>query len=95
MAGYVVVEVTVTDPTVFEHYRAQVGPTLEKYGGKFLVRGGKTELLEGDQTPARIVILEFESAERAREWYHSEDYRGPLALRKQSSHARLFIVEGT
>jgi uncharacterized protein (DUF1330 family) len=94
MAGYVVVEVNVTDPTVFEQYRAVVGPTVEKYGGKFIVRGGKAELLEGDQTPARVVILEFPSAERAKEWYHSEEYREPLALRKRSSNARLFIVEG-
>ena len=94
MAGYVVVELTVTDPTAFEQYRAQVGATVEKYGGKFIVRGGKTELLEGDRSPARIVILEFPSLDRAKEWYHSDEYREPLALRKRSSNARLYIVEG-
>jgi len=94
MAGYVVVELTVTDPTKFEEYRKVVGATVDKYGGKFIVRGGKTEMLEGDQQPGRIVILEFPSAERAREWYDSEEYREPKAMRMAASTARLLLVEG-
>jgi uncharacterized protein (DUF1330 family) len=94
MAGYVIVELTVTDPTTFEEYRKVVGPTVEQYGGKFIVRGGNAELLEGDQQPARLVVLEFPSAERAKEWYDSEEYREPKAMRMRSSKARLLVVEG-
>lgn len=94
MAGYVIAEVDVTDPTVFEQYRGLVGATIEKYGGKYVVRGGQTEKIEGDWTPNRLVIIEFESVARAKEWYYSEEYAGPLKLRHQSANTNLTIVEG-
>jgi len=94
MAAYVIVELTVTDPLVFAEYRTLVGPTLEQYGGRFIVRGGEAELIEGDQQPGRIVVLEFESMERAKAWYDSEEYREPKAMRLRSSTARLFLVQG-
>ena len=70
MAGYVIAEVNVTDPNKFEVYRDQVGGTIEKYGGKYVVRGGATETVEGDWNPQRLVILKFENVERAKEWYY-------------------------
>ena len=66
MAGYVIAEVNVTDPEKFEVYRGQVGATIEKYDGKYVVRGGATETVEGDWNPQRLVILKFENVERAK-----------------------------
>ena len=94
MAAYLIADIEVTDPEVFEQYRGQVGATIEKYGGKYLVRGGAWEKLEGDWTPNRLVILEFESMERAKEWYYSEEYKGPMALRHQSANSKSIFVAG-
>jgi uncharacterized protein (DUF1330 family) len=94
MAGYVIAAIEVTDPAVFEQYRAQVASTIEKYGGKYLVRGGDTEKVEGDWDPKRLVILEFDSMERAREWYYSQEYSGPMKLRHRSANSNLLLVEG-
>jgi len=94
MAAYFIADVDVTDPEVFEQYRGQVGATIEKYGGKYLVRGGAVEKMEGDWTPNRLVIVEFESMERAKEWYYSEEYKGPMALRHKSANTKLIFVAG-
>ena len=94
MAAYIIADVDVTDSVLFDEYRKQVGPTIEKYGGKYLVRGGTTEAVEGGWSPKRLVILEFESLERAREWYHSPDYSGPKDLRHKSAKTNVTIVEG-
>ena len=94
MAAYFIADVDVTDREVFEEYRGQVGATIEKYGGKYLVRGGEFEKFEGDWTPTRMVILEFESMERAREWYHSEDYKDIMAIRHRSANTSAVLVEG-
>lgn len=94
MPGYVIAEVEVTDPAGFEEYRKQVSATIEKYGGRYVVRGGVCQLLEGDRPPARIVVIEFSSAEQARRWYDCEEYRGPKALRMKTARSRLVLVEG-
>lgn len=94
MPGYVIAEVTVTDPQGFEEYRRMVSPTIAQYGGRYVVRGGKTETLEGDWQPTRLVVLEFESAERARQWWASEEYRPAKALRQRTARTKLVIVEG-
>ena len=94
MAGYVIGDVDVTDPQIYEEYRGLVGATIEKYGGTYVVRGGESEQVEGDWTPHRLVIIRFESMERAKEWYHSEDYRGPMALRHKSANTNVIVVEG-
>jgi len=77
----------VTDPAGFEEYRKQVPGTVEKYGGKFLVRGGQVQTLEGDWKPKRIVVTEFEflNIEQARRWYDSEEYRALKALRLRTA----------
>ena len=94
MAAYVIAEVSVTDPKLFEEYRKLVPPTLEAYGGKFVVRGGTVETKEGGWTPARIVVLQFPSMEQARKWYHSSEYAPALAMRIKSANTRLILVEG-
>lgn len=94
MAAYLIVDLEVTDPVVIEEYRKQVPATVEKYGGRFLVRGGKFEALEGNWQPKRVVLLEFPSVEQAKKWYDSEEYRGPKALRFKSAKTNLILVEG-
>jgi len=68
MPAYIIVEIEVTDPVGYEEYKNLAGATVEKYGGKYIVRGGKTEVLEGGWQPKRIVVLKFETMERARQW---------------------------
>lgn len=94
MSAYVVVEVKVQDSTVYEEYKGQVTPTLEPYGGRFLVRGGRTELLEGDWCPSRFVIIEFPSADQARAWWSSPEYAGAKALRQRSAVTQMILAEG-
>ena len=94
MAAYVIAEITVTDPTAYEEYRKQVQATLDQYGGKFLVRGGAADVVEGDSQPGRMVVLEFESMERLKAWYDSEEYAGPKAIRQAASTGRMLHVQG-
>jgi uncharacterized protein (DUF1330 family) len=94
MAAYVIAEVEVTDPATYETYRKLVPPTLDKYGGRFLVRGGAVESKEGGWEPKRLVVLEFASMEQARKWYASPEYAPALALRLKAARSRLLLVEG-
>jgi uncharacterized protein (DUF1330 family) len=94
MAAYVIAEVTITDPQGFEAYRQMVPATIAKYGGKFLVRGGAMEMIEGNWEPKRLVIIEFESAERAKQWWASEDYREAKELRQRTAQTNLIVIEG-
>lgn len=94
MAAYVIVDVNVTDPETFDRYRQQVPPTIEAYGGRYIVRGGAMETVEGDWSPKRVVVLEFPSVEQAKAWWSSEEYREPKALRQKSADTQMIIVEG-
>lgn len=94
MAAYVFGNVEVRDPTLYEEYRRQVPATLARYGGKFLVRGGATEVLEGHLEPRRVVIIEFESLERAKAWWDSPEYRPLRELRQRASQGDLLLVAG-
>jgi uncharacterized protein (DUF1330 family) len=94
MAAYIIAEVTITDPQGFEQYRQLVPATVAKYGGTFVVRGGQMAKLEGDWEPKRLVIIEFESAERAKQWWASEDYREAKALRQRTAQTNLIVIEG-
>jgi uncharacterized protein (DUF1330 family) len=94
MPAYVIVDLTVTDLPTMEEYRKRVPATLAAYGGRFLVRGGAHQTVEGDWKPNRLVILEFPSMEQAKRWYHSEEYREPLAMRLRAGHANMVMVEG-
>jgi len=94
MPGYVIGNINVTDPDAFEEYRGMVPATIVAYGGKYLVRGGVADVVEGDWTPNRLVVLEFESVERAREWYNSPEYTPAKAVRLKASTGDLLFVEG-
>jgi uncharacterized protein (DUF1330 family) len=94
MPAYFIVDIEVTDPAAFEEYRKQVPATVEKYGGKFVVRGGQMEPIEGDWRPKRVVVLEFPSVAQAKRWYDSEEYREPKALRRRTSKGSMILVEG-
>ncbi len=94
MPAYVVVEVQVTDPVRYEEYKRLVEPTILAHGGKYLVRGGATEALEGEWDPGRFVLLEFPDVRRAREWWSSKDYRGPKSVRAEAATSRMLLVEG-
>jgi uncharacterized protein (DUF1330 family) len=94
MPAYVVADVNVHDPENFEEYKKTVGPTIEEFGGKFLIRGGKLETLEGNWTPARLVVLEFPSMEKAKAWWNSPSYAGPKAIRLACAESTLLLAEG-
>jgi uncharacterized protein (DUF1330 family) len=94
MTAYVIGEIEITDPALYEEYRKQVLPVVTKYGGKFIVRGGKVEPLEGGWSPKRLVALEFPSGEQARSFYRSPEYAPLIKLRQKASRGRLLIVEG-
>ncbi len=94
MAAYLIVNVDVKDPAGFETYRQAVPATIAQYGGRYLVRGGQHEALEGNWQPTRLVVLEFPSLEAAKRWYASEEYRKLKPLRLQCAVADLVLVEG-
>jgi uncharacterized protein (DUF1330 family) len=94
MSAYVIVEIDVQDPVGYEEYKKLAGPTVQARGGKYIVRGGKTEVLEGDWQPKRIVVLEFESMARAKEWLNCEEYREPRKMRHATAKTNMILVEG-
>jgi len=94
VAAYIIADVTVTDPAAMEEYRKRVPATLTKYGGRFVVRGGAHQTVEGDWKPNRLVVLEFPSLEQARRWYDSEEYREPKAMRLRAGRTNLVMVDG-
>lgn len=94
MAAYVVVQVDVKDPGRYEDYRKMVPASLEKYGGRFLVRGGKTHTMEGGWAPKRFVLVEFPGPEQAKAWWASPEYAEAKALRQATSDSQLIIAEG-
>jgi len=94
MPAYAIVELEVTDPEEFESYKALVPPTIEAYGGRYLVRGGANETMEGDWDPARIVVLEFPDMAALKAWHGSDIYAEPKAMRFRAAKSRMVAVEG-
>ncbi len=94
MPAYVIVDINVTDPIPYEEYKKLAPPVVAAYGGKYLARGGKVETLEGDWSPTRLVILEFESAERAKQWLESPEYSAGRQLRHKTATSNMIVVEG-
>ena len=94
MPAYIVAEIEVTDPAQFERYRPLAAETIARHGGRYIVRGGNTDLLDGGPAPSRVVILEFADAGAARRWYESPEYQAALKLRLASTRGRAFLVEG-
>lgn len=94
MPAYVIADVEVTNEELFEEYRKLVPATIEAYGGKYIVRGGASEVVEGEWTPHRTVIIEFDSLEQAKAWHASGEYAGPKQMRIDSTNSSVIIVEG-
>ena len=95
MAAYLIADVNVENQDVYAEYRRQVLPLIEKYGGRFIVRGGAHETLEGGWRPARLVVIEFPSMAVLKDWYGSPEYKKLIALRQTASRGSLLAVEGT
>jgi uncharacterized protein (DUF1330 family) len=94
MPAYIIVEIEVTDPVGYEEYKKQAAATVEQYGGKYIVRGGACETLEGDWKPKRIVVLQFDNMERAKAWLNSPEYIEPRKQRHRTAKTRMILAEG-
>jgi uncharacterized protein (DUF1330 family) len=92
--AYVLVDVDVTDPEQYDRYRPLAAASVEAYGGRYVVRGGATEVLEGDRVPNRLVVLEFPDPDTARRWYHSPEYAEAKATRAGAATGSFILVEG-
>ena len=92
--GYVLAEVEVTDPALFETYRPLASASIAAFGGRYLVRGGDPQVLEGNRPHRRMVLLEFDSPERATEWYRSPQYQEALAIRERAAKTHLLMLSG-
>jgi uncharacterized protein (DUF1330 family) len=94
MAAYLIVEIQVRDPEGYEEYRKLASDTVRAHGGRYLVRGGAVEVLEGEWDPRRVVILEFPTLARAKEWWSSPEYQKAREIRIRAAGARMLLVEG-
>ena len=94
VAAYVIADVHITNPDDYADYVRQTPATITQFGGRFVMRGGKAEDLEGDWHPDRIVVVEFSSFEQAKNWYHSPGYSPLIPIRQRNSRSRLIVVEG-
>lgn len=94
MPAYLINDMEVTDPDAFRTYAEMSPPTVARYGGRFLARGGAVDLLEGDRLPKRLVIIEFPSVERARAWLDSPEYAPARRLRHAAARSNIVVVEG-
>lgn len=94
MAAYILVDITINDPQTYERYKLLAPASIAAYRGKYLVRGGRTEILEGDWQPSRLVILEFPGVEDAKAWWDSEEYAAAKALRQSCTTTDMLLVEG-
>ena len=94
MPAYIIVEVDIHNPVEYEDYKKLTPPSIIPFEGKFIVRGGKAENLEGDWNPERIVVLEFPTLEKAKAWWNSELYAPAKALRQRTSYTKMIVVPG-
>lgn len=94
MAAYLIAEVRITDPERYKDYQAVTPGTIEKYGGRFVVRGGNPQPVEGNWQPERVVVVEFDDMETAKAWYNSPEYQAVVGVRHEASEGRVIMVEG-
>ena len=94
MPAYVIVDVDIQDAELYEQYKLLTPASIAAYGGRFVVRGGTVETLEGTWAPGRVVVLEFEDLDRARAWWSSPEYAPARALRQRSATTQMILVEG-
>jgi len=94
MPAYLIADMDVSDPARYEEYKRLAPPAIEKYGGRYLARGGRTERLEGDWLPTRLVIVEFESVEKVKAFFDSPEYRAAREARAGAGVFRMIVAEG-
>ena len=94
MAYYLVADMSITDPELFAEFAEAVPATVQQYGGRYLIRGGELEVAQGDWTPNRLVVIEFESVDQAKAWYDSPEYEGPKQTLARSSKSNFVFIEG-
>jgi len=95
VVAYVLVDVDVTDPDRYDEYKVLAAAAVDQHGGRYLARGGATEVLEGDRRPNRLVVIEFPDADTARTWYHSPEYQAAKAARAGAATGSFIVVDGT
>jgi len=95
MAAYVIVDIKITNPVRYEAYKKMAAPTVAAYDGRYVVRGGTAETLEGSWVPGRVVVLEFPNFERAKEWWSSKMYEPAKELRHASANTEMILVQGS
>ena len=94
MSAYVVVQIAVHDPAIYERYKELAPASIAAYGGRYLVRGGPSEVLEGAWQPPRLVVLEFATAAQARAWWDSPEYAPAKAMRQGCARTEMLLIEG-
>ncbi|MBE0612919.1 MAG: DUF1330 domain-containing protein [Burkholderiales bacterium] len=94
MAAYLVVDIDVTDPAQFEEYKKLAPAAIAKYGGRYLIRGGAYETMEGDWKPQRVTIVEFESMEKGKVFYNSPEYQAAIKTRAGAANMKMLLVQG-
>lgn len=92
--GYLIAEAQVSDPVAYERYKELAQAAIAEYGGRYVVRGGACEVLEGGWSPRRMVIVEFESVEQAKKFYHSAAYRAAREARSEAAEMNMMVVSG-
>lgn len=95
MPAYVIVDITVSDSARYEEYKKLAEPTVAAYGGRYIVRGRPVHVLEGDWLPKRLVILEFETIDQAKQWWASPEYHDVKKIRHETADTNMIVVEGT
>lgn len=94
MPAYVIVEISIHDQQDYEEYKKLTPATIAAFDGRFVVRGGQTETLEGEWNPERIVVLEFPTVERAKEWWGSDVYSKAKLIRQRAAKTKMIVVPG-
>lgn len=94
MAAFVLIDIDVTEPVGYDEYKKLAPEAVAAYGGKYLARGGKVEVLEGSWTPRRLVILQFDTVDRAKHWLASQEYSAAKQLRHRTASSNMIVVEG-
>ena len=94
MAAYVIADVDIADPETYKQYTAHTPDSIAAHGGRFIARGGRCEVLEGEWEPGRVVVIEFPSMDAALGWYRSDDYQELAKIRQAASTAKILVVEG-
>ena len=94
MTAYVIVDIEVTDPVGYEEYKKLAPAIVASFGGTYLARGGRTETLEGDWSPNRLVILQFESVKQAKKWVNAPEYGEARKMRLSTTNSKMIVIEG-